>query len=318
MRSVPTLDLRDYPSDKTAFSFAVRKAYEEFGFCCFKGHNLSPETVARAYRSIHAFFALPEHVKEKYFTSELSGKRGYVPFKTETAKGHGYPDLKEFWHTGRENVPEKYTSFMAPNIWPAEVPDFKEAVLALYKELDDLGQDILKPMSLAVGQSEDYLGSITQNGNSILRALHYPPLFSKGEELPPENEPCIRAQAHEDAGLITILISARGAGLQLLNRQNEWLPVSCEEGAVIVNVGDMMERLTNHVFQSTTHRVVNPEGELAYQSRYSIPFFMDPQPDFLIKTLDTCITESNPNPYPEPILENDFLMRRLREIKISK
>lgn len=308
---VPTLHLPDFQKDKEAFVRNLKEAYRSFGFCSFVGHELNQDTVDNAYKAARDFFALPENTKKSYHNKELSGKRGYVPFKVETAKDAAHPDLKEFWHTGRENRPDVYKDYMAENIWPSEVPHFKPAFLNLYNALDALGQDILRPMSLALGLDENYFQAATSSGNSILRALHYPPVNE-------ESGPCIRAQAHEDAGLITLLIAAEGAGLQLLTRKGQWLPVSPPKGAVIVNVGDMMQRITNNFFPSTTHRVVNPVGDLAKVSRYSLPFFMDPNPDFLLKTLPTCASDETPNLYPDDILANDFLMKRLKEIKVSQ
>ena len=307
---VPTLDLRDFQQNKEEFVEQLKSAYHSFGFCSFVGHNLDQEMIKRAYVAAKDFFNLPPEVKKTYHSAEMSGKRGYVPFKVETAKGSNYPDLKEFWHTGQEHPPVQYLPYMSPNMWPKETPHFKQSFLDLYSALHNLGVQVLRPMSLAVGMDEDYFGRATAHGNSILRALHYPPVSAT-------DKPCIRAQAHEDAGLITLLIAAEGAGLELLTRQGEWIPVNPPKGSVIVNVGDMMQRITNHFFPSTTHRVVNPEGDMASRSRYSLPFFMDPNPDFVLETLKTCVSSDNPNKYSENILANDFLLNRLREIKVS-
>ena len=309
---VPTLDLRRLDSDRERFVAEVRRAYQELGFCSFSHHGIDPALIRRAYAAFENFFKLPIEAKLRCLLPGRAGTRGYTPLRVETAKTSTVADLKEFYHIGREDLTpdHPYREFMEPNVWPAELPDFRPAALALYTAMEQLGLRVGQAMALAIDLPIDYFQEATRDGNSVLRALHYPPV--RREDLP-----AVRAEAHEDISLITLLLGAQGAGLELLTADGQWIPVNAPEGAVVVNVGDMLQRLTNHVYRSTTHRVVNPEGEAAGRSRYSIPFFMDPRPDFLIETLPQCVSEQNPNRYPDPIRSDDYLHQRLAEIKLS-
>lgn len=308
---VPTLDLRRFQTDRSAFVSEMGHAYREFGFCCFSHHGIAEALIRDAYEDFKAFFALPEKSKERYVTPLLPGTRGYTPFKVETAKTSKVADLKEFWHIGREmGASNPFPDILTPNLWPAEVPTFKEHGLALYAAMEHVGHQIASAMALNIGLPEDYFSRVSAHGNSILRALHYPPVR-------PEDLPAVRAEAHEDISLITLLVGATDSGLELLTREGHWLPVQAAENTLVVNVGDMLQRLTNHVYPSTTHRVVNPQGLAASRPRYSMPFFMDPNPDFLIETLPECVTPDRPNRYPTPITANDYLMERLHEIKMT-
>ena len=314
MKHVPTLDLRRYDTDREAFVREVGQAYEEFGFCCFTGHGVDPALVQQAYEVCREFFQSDRAVKMKTFVQGKAGTRGYTPFKIETAKTSKLADLKEFYHVGRD-VSENfnpYPDILEPNVWPeGEMGErFRATLLELYAQLEGLGRRVLKPLALNIGLPENHFVDITQHGNSILRELHYPPVD-------PKDLPAVRAEAHEDISLITLLVGATQAGLEILTRDGKWLPITTTGDAIVVNVGDMMQRMTNHVYPSTTHRVVNPEGPEARKSRYSIPFFMDPNPDYLIQTIPSCITADNPNRYPEPITAHDYLMERLAEIKLT-
>ena len=263
-----------------------------------------------AYQAFQAFFALPEEVKSKYHVAGAGGARGYTPFGIETAKDSKYPDLKEFYHIGRE-IPDdsRYREFMAPNVWPEEVPAFRDSAYALFTALDQLGLCVLSALALHIGLPEDFFVEPTRFGNSILRPIHYPPITSP-------DIPNVRAGAHEDINLITLLVGASAAGLEVLSRKGEWVPFTADGDTIVVNIGDMLQRLSNHVYPSTTHRVVNPPGEAARQPRYSTPYFLHANPDYLIKTLPQCVSADNPDRYPEPITANDYLMERLREIKL--
>lgn len=309
-KHVPTLDIRRFESDKRAFVAELGAAYREYGFCGISGHGVAESLIHDSYRVFRDFFALPEAVKLEYHLPGTGGARGYTPFKVETAKDSLYPDLKEFWHIGRE-IPRdsKYAEVMAPNLWPEEVPGFREYGYGLYEALDQLGTRVLRALALHIELPEDYFDDKTQFGNSILRPIHYPPI-AQGEV------PNVRAGAHEDINLITLLVGASAAGLELKTREGGWLPITTQGDAIVVNIGDMLQRLTNHVYPSTTHRVVNPAGEDARKPRYSVPFFLHPNPDFLIETLPQCVAADRPNRYPEPILSHDYLMERLREIKL--
>ena len=247
----------------------------------------------------------------KYHIPGGGGARGYTPFGVEPAKGSQHYDLKEFWHIGRE-IPDdsRYRPVMPPNVWPEEVPEFKEYGLALYNALDNLGSRVLAALALHIGLPEDFFADKTNFGNSILRPIHYPPITQP-------DIPNVRAGAHGDINFITLLVGASAAGLEVLSKKGEWVPFTSEGDTIVVNIGDMLERLTNHVYPSTIHRVVNPPGEEARKPRYSVPFFLHPNPDFLIKTLPSCVTPDNPDRYPEPITAQEFLEQRLREIKLK-
>ena len=309
-RHVPTLDIRRFETDKRAFVADLGAAYREYGFCGISGHGIPASLVDNAYRVFQEFFALPDDVKMQYHVPGTGGARGYTPFKIETAKDSRYPDLKEFWHIGRE-IPRdsKYAEIMSPNLWPGEVPGFRQYGYGLYEALDALGTRVLRALALHIDLPEQYFDDKTNYGNSILRPIHYPPIVQ-------DDVPNVRAGAHEDINFITLLVGASAAGLELLTREGTWLPITTEGDTIVVNIGDMLQRLTNHVYPSTTHRVVNPKGPDARKPRYSVPFFLHPNPDFLIETLPSCIAADRPNRYPEPILSHDYLMERLREIKL--
>ena len=311
MSCIPTLDIRRFDSDRKAFVAELGAAYREWGFCGISHHGIADSTIDAAYQMFRDFFALPEPAKLQYHLPGTSGARGYTPFGIETAKDSQYPDLKEFFHIGRE-LPEgsRYQEFMAPNLWPVEVPGFREAGYQLYQSLDSLGMRVLSALALHIGLSADYFVEPTRFGNSILRPIHYPPIASP-------DIPNVRAGAHEDINLITLLVGASAAGLEVKSRAGEWVPFTAQGDTIVVNIGDMLQRLSNHVYPSTTHRVVNPPGEAARQSRYSTPYFLHGNPDYLIRTLPECVSAQNPDRYPVPIIANDYLMQRLREIRLT-
>lgn len=313
---IPTLDIQRFinPSsaeDKQAFVKEIGDAYREWGFAGIRNHGVSQQLIDDAYNAFRDFFALPDDTKRKYHIAGGGGARGYTPFGIETAKGAQHFDLKEFWHIGRE-IPDdsKYRDVMAANVWPDEVPAFKEKGYALYQALDNLGSYVLSALALHIDLPENYFADKTNFGNSILRPIHYPPITTP-------DVPNVRAGAHEDINLITLLVGASAAGLEVLSRKNEWVPFTADADTIVVNIGDMLQRLTNHVYPSTTHRVTNPPGDLARQPRYSVPFFLHPNPDFLIDVLPSCVTADNPNRYPEPITAQGYLEERLREIKLK-
>ncbi len=250
-------------------------------------------------------------MKKQYHLAGGGGARGYTPFGVETAKGSKHFDLKEFWHIGRE-IPDdsKYREVMPPNLWPSEVPGFKEYGYGLYQKLDQLGARVLSALALHISLPEDYFADKTNNGNSILRPIHYPPITT-------DDIPNVRAGAHGDINFITLLVGASAAGLEVQSHEGEWVPFTSDADTIVVNIGDMLQRLTNHVYPSTIHRVVNPPGELARQPRYSVPFFLHPNPDFLIDVLPSCVSAENPSRYPEAITAHGFLEERLREIKLK-
>ncbi|HET6545752.1 MAG TPA: 2-oxoglutarate and iron-dependent oxygenase domain-containing protein [Rhodanobacteraceae bacterium] len=307
---IPTLDIRRYEEDRDALVAEVGAAYREFGFCCIAGHGIAPALIERTYAAFRRLFDLPTGTKLRYHMPGGGGARGYTPFGIETAKGAEHADLKEFWHIGRELPPgSKYSRIMAPNLWPAEVPGLREYGYALYQALDALGARVLRILALDLGLPEHWFDERVDCGNSILRPIHYPPIANRAT-------PGLRAGAHEDINLITLLVGASAEGLEVLTRQGEWLPVTTAGDAIVVNIGDMLQRMTNHVYPSTSHRVVNPPGAAACRSRYSVPFFLHANPDFPIEVLPSCIDAAHPNRHPAPITANDYLLERLREIRL--
>jgi isopenicillin N synthase-like dioxygenase len=286
------------------------ESFEQYGFAIVADHGIGDELIARAEAKAKEYFALPEEVKRRYFIPGGGGARGYTPFGIETAKGATERDLKEFWHVGRELPPgHPFRAVMADNVWPDEVPGFRETFLELYAAFDATGDRVLRAIAVHLGLEPDWFLSTVENGNSVLRLLHYPPVAP--------NATGVRAGAHEDINTITLLLGAEEAGLELLDRSGRWLPVKPREGELVVNVGDMLQRLTNNVLRSTSHRVVNPAPERSGVSRYSMPFFLHFHPDFVIETLPQCISEERPNLYPEPLSSHEFLQQRLREIKLA-
>lgn len=308
--AIPTLDITRFATDRDAFVAELGAAYREWGFAGIRNHGIPQELIDGAYDAFQHFFALPDEVKKQYHVKGGGGARGYTPFGIETAKGNAHFDLKEFWHVGRELPADShYREVMADNLWPSETPQFKERALALYNALDDLGSRVLSALALHIDLPENYFADKTNAGNSILRPIHYPPITAP-------DVPNVRAGAHEDINLITLLVGASAEGLEVLSRKGEWVPFTADADTIVVNIGDMLQRLTNHVYPSTTHRVVNPPGDKARQPRYSTPFFLHPNPDFLIDALPSCITPDNPSRYPEPITAQGYLEERLREIKL--
>jgi isopenicillin N synthase-like dioxygenase len=307
---VPTLDIRRFDNDRNAFVAELGAAYREWGFAGIRGHGIPQTLIDGAYDAFVRFFALPAEVKAKYHLKGTGGARGYTPFGIETAKDSRYPDLKEFYHIGRELPPgSKFVDVMAPNVWPAEIADFHDEGLALYNALDALGSRVLRALALHIGLAEDFFADKTNVGNSILRPIHYPPITT------PE-VPNVRAGAHEDINFITLLVGASAAGLEVKSRAGEWVPFTSDADTIVVNIGDMMQRLTNHVYPSTTHRVVNPPGEAARKPRYSVPFFLHPNPDIVLDPLAACVTADNPRRYDTSITAHEYLQERLREIKL--
>ena len=283
------------------------RSFEEYGFAIVRDHGIPREIIARAEEASRAFFALPDEVKRQYKLPGLGGARGYTPFGIERAKDAKVNDLKEFWHVGRDLPPgDPLEAYMPPNVWPSEVPEFRDACATLFAAFDHAGLRILSAIALHLGLDRDFFAPTVENGNSVMRLLHYPPVA-------PGQEGAIRAAAHEDINTITLLLGAEEAGLELLTRSGEWLPVAPPAGALAVNIGDMLQRLTAGRLRSTTHRVVNPRGQAASRSRYSMPFFLHFRPDYLIEALPHSAGEA----VEPPITANDYLLQRLREINLA-
>ncbi len=308
---VPVLSLKAYTSgssgDRDQFIAELFAGLKKYGFIILKDHPIQTSLLREAYALSEKFFRLNDEQKLAYDKIE-GGQRGYTAFGKEHAKDSKFPDLKEFWHVGRDlDSNHRLKSFFPDNVWPEEVAGFKETFQSLFKALDDTGRIMLEALTFPLDVPKNYFHDMTDNGSSILRLLHYPPI-------PEGADPnCIRAAAHEDINLITLLVSAQGAGLELLTREGEWIPVETEPENIIVDSGDMLARITNDVIPATTHRVVNPKGE--NKSRYSMPFFMHPNPDANLECIASC---RGAGPKYPPILANDFLMERLREIGLTK
>ncbi len=307
--TVPTLDCAAV--DTPGFAQAIGAAYERYGFVVIRGHGISTALTTDFLQCYKTFFALPDAVKRRYHVPGGGGARGFTPFGIETAKGAVHHDLKEFWHIGRElPAGHRYARYMPPNLWADEVPRFREVSLAMFDALDALGRRLLRAIARFLQLEANWFEPLVCEGNSVLRVIHYPPL-------PPTPTQSVRAGAHEDINVITLLMGAEEPGLEVLTKQGRWLPVNPPPGSLVVNVGDMLQRLTNGVLRSTTHRVVNPAQERAGVARFSLPFFLHFNPDFVIETLPGCIAVDRPNAYPEPIMAEDYLQQRLREIRLK-
>lgn len=305
---ITPVSLDRFRSDFAGFSGALGSSFSRYGFAVISDHGLDQRRVDAANAATKAFFALPEAVKHRYVTG-TGGQRGYTPFGIETAKNAEHFDLKEFWHMGRDLPPgHPMAQLMPPNVWPTEVPSFHTEVAWLYGRLDDLGRQVLQAIASYLGHEPMFFETKVNQGNSVLRLLHYPPV--------PKDGPNIRAGAHEDINVITLLLGAEEAGLEVLDRDGQWLAINPPPGSVVCNIGDMLQRLTNHVLPSTTHRVVNPSPERRGLPRYSTPFFLHFNSDFEIATLPDCVSADRPLLYPTSITAHDFLQERLREIKL--
>lgn len=291
-------------------SAELGRSFAEYGFAVIRDHGIPADLIARAEDLSRQFFALPDDAKRAYYIAGGGGARGYTPFGTEKAKDAEVHDLKEFWHIGR-SLPAGHPlgEYMPANVWPDEVAGFRETFEALYAAFDAAGGRVLEGVALHLGLPQTFFAPTVADGNSVMRLLHYPPLTGA------DAEGAIRAAAHGDINTITLLLGAEEAGLELLTRQGEWLAIDPPEGALVVNIGDMLDRLTNGRLRSTTHRVVNPRGEAARRARYSMPFFLHFRPDYTIETLPSCIAPGES--HPAPISSHDFLMQRLREINLT-
>ncbi|OFW99666.1 MAG: oxidoreductase [Alphaproteobacteria bacterium RIFCSPHIGHO2_12_FULL_63_12] len=307
---VPELSLKSFTcggvDERRDFIDALIEGFQYFGFIILKDHAVSADLLGRAYEMSRAFFDLTVEEKMKYAAGP-SGQRGYTPFGREHAKDASVADLKEFWHVGREYAfASPLADIYPPNKWPDSPARFRETFLHLYSALEEAGFAMLEALAPSLGVDDDYFRKMATNGNSILRLLHYPPV-------PPGADPAaVRAAAHEDINLITILVAAEGAGLELLDRNGAWMPVETARDNLIVDAGDMLARITNDVIPATTHRVVNPKGENV--SRYSMPFFMHPHRDAVLECIPSCIGAGAKYP---PITADGFLKQRLKEIGLA-
>src|SRR5215213_9782642 len=313
--NIPVVDLSEFLSGdenrKRKFVNELGRAYEEVGFVAVKNHGIPDDLIADLYHYVQKFFALPRDAKSSYEKKELAGQRGYTSFGREHAKGFDAPDLKEFFQYGQtvgDNDPIKHE--YPDNVVVEEVPEFTPTLFKAYRNFEKSGKALLQAIALYLGLDENYFDEYVRNGNSILRAIHYPPITS-------EPKSAIRAEQHEDINLITLLVGASADGLQILTKQNEWVGVTSLPEQIVVNVGDMLQRLTNNKLKSTTHRVVNPPREMWHTSRFSIPFFLHPQGSMSLACLDSCIDATHPKAY-EDATAGEYLDERLREIGLKK
>lgn len=315
MNNIPSVDLADFLSDdpkrKEKFVNEIGKAYEEIGFVALKNHFLSDNLVDELYTEVKSFFELPVETKQKYEIEGLAGQRGYISFGKEHAKGKKEGDLKEFWHFGQEpsedaNLTEEYPE----NVQVEELENFNKTGMEAYRMLEKTGIYVLRALALYIGLDEFYFDHWASNGNSILRPIHYPPIQE-------EPKGAVRAGAHGDINLITLLMGASTGGLQVLRKDGEWIDAIPQEDELVINVGDMLERHTNNKLRSTIHRVINPPKEEWGKPRYSIPFFMHPRSEMPLNCLEECIDEDHPKQY-EDITAGEFLNQRLIEIGLAK
>lgn len=315
MQNIPSVNLLDFLSGnqqrKQKFVNEIGSAYEDIGFVALKGHFLDDKLVDELYTSVKDFFQLPLETKKKYEIPNIGGQRGYVSFGKEQAKGHSNPDLKEFWHFGQYlEEGSAYKEIYPDNVDVAELPDFNKTGKKAYKMLEKTGIYVLRALALYLGLDEFYFDKYVTEGNSILRPIHYPPITTEPKD-------AVRAAAHGDINLITLLMGAQGRGLQVQNHNGEWIDAIAEPDELVINVGDMLSRHTNNRLKSTIHRVVNPPRELWGTSRYSIPFFMHPVADMKLDCLENCVGENNPKQY-ENITAGEFLTERLIELGLIK
>jgi isopenicillin N synthase-like dioxygenase len=315
---IPRLDLNTYihgtDQERKQFSDEIGKAFNETGFVTITNHGLSKALIDKLYVEVKSLFALPEDTKLKYEIPELAGQRGYTGKGKETAKGFKTPDLKEFWQIGQtvgNNSPLK--ADYPDNLFVTELPDFNITTQEVYKKLEQAGIHLLRAIATYLTLPADYFDDKVKEGNSILRTLHYFPITNP-DALPDD---AVRAGAHEDINLITLLIGASADGLELLTRDNEWFPVTAFGEDLVVNVGDMLQRLTNNKLKSTTHRVVNPPKDQMKNSRYSVPFFLHPKSGMSLACLPSCVDDAHPKKYTD-ITAGEYLDERLREIGLKK
>ena len=315
MQNIPSVDLRDFLSDdpvrKQKFVNEIGKAYEDIGFVALKGHFLDDQLVENLYSEVRNFFTLPLETKAKYEIAGIGGQRGYVSFGKESAKGRTTGDLKEFWHFGQyvENNPKLEAEY-PKNVMVDELPKFNEVGKEAYQKLEKTGIYVLRALAIYLGLDEFYFDNYIKNGNSILRPIHYPPIQDEPKD-------AVRAAAHGDINLITLLMGAQGKGLQVQNHKGEWIDAIAQDDELVINVGDMLSRHSNNKLKSTIHQVVNPPRELWGTSRFSIPFFMHPISEMPLDVLENTIDAEHPKAFDD-ITAGEFLTERLIELGLIK
>ena len=319
LEEIPFLDLADFRSGdserKARFVQQLGEAYQSIGFVALKNHGLTEEQTQALYADVKAFFSLPDERKQRYENPELAGQRGYISKGKEHAKGRNTGDLKEFYHVGQEveDTADPIGQEYPANIWPEEVPSFQKSTFTTYRTLEAAGKDVLRAIALYLNLLETYFDDKVRNGNSILRPIHYFPIENP-DAVPAD---AVRAAEHGDINLITLLMGASADGLQVKRRDDKWIPITALPDQIVVNVGDMLQRLTNGVLKSTIHRVVNPPREKMNSSRFSVPFFMHPRSEMSLAALESCVTPDNPKKEAD-ITAGEFLNERLIELGLKK
>ena len=307
---VPTLDIAKFTSGEKSlmkeFSNEIGTSFNQTGFAIIKNHGLTTETTKSLYKTMISFFDLDDEKKIKYYFPELYGQRGYVIKGQEHAKGSSKGDLKEFFHIGNPVISSP------KNVWPVEVDNFEQVGSNAFLTLENIGLTILEALAIYLDLNQEYFSDKVKGGESIMRSIHYYPL--KSDDV---SDGAVRAAAHGDINLITLLMGASADGLEILTKENKWIPIRSEPDQLVINVGDMLERLTNNKLMSTIHRVVNPSKEKLNTSRYSIPFFMHPKPEMDLSCLENCIDENTPKSF-EDTTAGQFLEERLKEIGLKK
>lgn len=315
LTGIPTLDIRAFIHGdavaKRTFAAELGQAYETIGFAAIHGHGIPDELIEQLYTESEAFFALPFSTKKRYARPEANNQRGFVSMGIEHAKDSEAADLKEFWQVGQPTPPASHDpAHFPPNLDVAECPQFQQTAVETFEALEDLGQTMLRAIALHLGVAEDYFEAWVSGGNSILRAIHYPPITK-------EPESAVRAGQHEDINLITLLVGASASGLEVLRNDQTWIPITALPEHIVVNVGDMLQRLTNHRLKSTTHRVVNPPRSEWNKPRFSMPFFCHPQPEMRLDAMPHLVAPGE-SPIEPPISAGEYLEQRLREIGLAK
>lgn len=308
---IPSLNLKDFTagnaSEQERFVAQLGAAYEGIGFAAISGHGISDALIAELYKEAEAFFQLPSETKMRHARPESRHQRGYVRMGVEHAKDSDAADLKEFWQVGQPAPPADAAPDEFPeNVAVGELPRFSAIAQEAFVALENLGQTMLRAIARHLQLNETYFQPWVQGGTSILRAIHYPPITR-------EPDSAVRSGQHEDINLITLLVGASAAGLQVLDHDGNWVDVTALPEHIVVNVGDMLQRLTNHKLKSTTHRVVNPPRELWGTSRYSMPFFCHPRPDMPLDALPNCVAAGE-SPREPGITAGAYLTQRLIEI----
>ena len=313
--TIPIVDLNDFTQgnqqQKADFVATLGKAYEDVGFVAVKNHGIPDELISDLYAYVQQFFSLSTEEKQSYERKDLAGQRGFTSFGREHAKGSDAPDLKEFFQYGQEVIDgDAVKSSYPDNVTVDKIPQFTPTLRKAYRAFEKSGASLLQAIAIYLGLDEHYFDEYVHNGNSILRAIHYPPITQ-------EPQSAIRSEQHEDINLITLLVGASADGLQILSRNGEWVGVTSLPDQIVVNVGDMLQRLTNDKLKSTTHRVVNPPREMWGTPRFSIPFFLHPKSSMSLECLANCVDEAHPKTYDDATA-GEYLDERLREIGLKK